>query len=103
MNKKIALVLILLFGAGLERLPVVTPLTSWTKLRSEPRKREGGNRRQDSYVSGVICSYENFGISARSLACSIVMAQIWPLLSRSKRVLSSRTLVSATSLTRNSM
>jgi hypothetical protein len=52
---------------------------------------------------GVICSYENFGISARSLACSIVMAQICPLLSRSKRVFSSRSLVSATSHARNSM
>src|SRR5439155_20383251 len=57
--------------------------------------------RKDDHV--VICSYENFGISARVLACSIVMAQICPSRSRSRRVFSSRSLVSTTSVGRNSI
>jgi hypothetical protein len=51
----------------------------------------------------AICSYEKAGMSARSDACSTVIAQMLPCSSTSSSVFSSRFRVSATAALRNSM
>jgi len=51
----------------------------------------------------VICSYENWGMPVRLDACSMVMAQMSPSVPMSSRVFSSRSRVSATGASRNSM